>query len=273
MTEADLSNLEGFHFLIVDDQEFVRHIVREALVSTGVRNIATAINGEEAIQLIQARADGKRVDEIGKVPPGTISRATGGFDCVVTDFNMQPVTGLQLLKSIRAGETNAPRDTPVALLTAHSDDHLVACALALDVNAFVVKPVSRIDLLTRVVRALRHVTDLKPASAYAMEEIPGPVSSIALRSLKGAGIAPGVLQEAKPGRRKQRKAASPANTSNAVSVPLEEVVEGSTLLMDVRSEKGVVLLSHGTRMTAQMVQKLMDLKDLAGLADKVWIRL
>jgi len=273
MGVATSAGLAGYHFLVVDDQEFVRHIVREALVSSGVRDIETAINGEEAIELIKARSETNPVDSVGPVKPGTISDSVGGFDCVVTDFNMQPVTGLQLLQDIRTGNTGAPRDTPVALLTAHSDAYLVASALALDVNAFVLKPVSRFDLLTRVVRAMKNYSNPKSIAEYTDEVIPGPISSLALKKHKGAGVAHGVVLDQVAEIRKSKKKVVPQPDGSVQSVRLQDVQPGATLLEDVRSGKGVVLLARGTPMTAQLVDKLLDLKDLPGLTEKILIQL
>ncbi len=259
--------MEGFHFLVVDDQEFVRHIVRQALISAGVKDISAAINGEEALELIKARAakndtDGDMV--AGAVKPGTISRVYGGFDCVITDFNMEPLTGLHVLKGIRTGESGAVRDTPVAILTGHSDDHLVASALALDANAFVIKPVSRLALLSRVVRAMKRPVELKDANRYSLERIPDTISSAALRRKRGAGTSPSVLRD-KP------KTAEPAQ-EREVCVPIKDIEAGSTLLMDVKSSSGTVMLSRGTVMNSSLVEKLLDLKDVAGVSEEVWIR-
>lgn len=275
MSSEELVSLEGLHFLVVDDQEFIRHIVREALTATGVREIHTAINGQEALELIRARvaerADIEPGQDAGPVKPGTINRKYGGFDCVITDFNMHPLTGLHVLKAIRTGESGAVRDTPVTVLTGHSDDHLVASALALDANAFVVKPVSRIALLTRVVRAMKRAVDLKSAAHYAREPIPGPISSTTLRTGKGAGVSPAVILK-KPKTRKPAQAHPVAAEKNAVCVPLIEIREGSTLLTDVTSASGTVMLARGTRMTPMLLDKLLDIKDLTGISDSVWIQ-
>jgi len=63
---------------------------------------------------------------------------TGGYDFVITDWNMPRMTGLDLLKAIRADA--ALKTTPVLLVTAEADKENVIQAAQAGVNNYIVKP-------------------------------------------------------------------------------------------------------------------------------------
>ena len=122
--------------LVVDDVAFNRDIIRQLLRSLGVREIYDARDGQEALEIL---ADN----------PETVN-------FVIADFNMPVMHGLQLLKAVRMGEHRIDRSIPFAMLTAFSDVELVEAALALDVNAFLVKPVSKATFEKRLAAMLEN---------------------------------------------------------------------------------------------------------------------
>lgn len=64
---------------------------------------------------------------------------------------------------------------PLILLTGYTDDAIVKSALELNVNAYVVKPVSRDNLLSKLARVLEMKIDLKKPTAYNAVELPALV--------------------------------------------------------------------------------------------------
>ena len=147
MVKTDLSS---HTILLVDDVTFSRHTVSKLLHGMGTPTVLHAEDGEEALEVLH------------KNPT---------VDFVLSDYNMPNFNGLQLLKAIRTGKTEVKRETPFAMLTGYSDRHLVDMALALDVNAFLTKPVSQKSLSARLGKMLAQDQDnvkssLKPADAY-----------------------------------------------------------------------------------------------------------
>jgi CheY-like chemotaxis protein len=138
--------LDNRHFLVVDDEEFVRVLVTRFLKRSGAASVVTMANGREAIAAIRS------VDV--------------AFDAIITDINMRPMNGIELLRAVRTGAEGLKRNMAVIVLTAHSEAELVAEALALDADAFVVKPVEREILVERIVRVLDHAQPLHPAAWY-----------------------------------------------------------------------------------------------------------
>src|SRR5262249_2017601 len=87
-------------------------------------------------------------------------------------FMMPNVNGLQLLKAIRTGRARCRRDLPVAMLTAVSDQDLVGAALALDVNAFLLKPASVQALSQRIARMLEEPPLVQEPAVYEAVAVP-----------------------------------------------------------------------------------------------------
>ena len=101
-----------------------------------------------------------------------IANQEGNIDCIISDFNMKPRNGLELLSAIRCGlYPRVPRDHVFILLTGHGELEVVKTARALDVNGYIVKPLSIKTLIQTVQRALSKPLVLKPASHYRQVEV------------------------------------------------------------------------------------------------------
>jgi two-component system chemotaxis response regulator CheY len=104
------------NILIVDDYKTMLRIVENLLKQLGFKNIHQATDGEAALKLLRE----------------------GTFGMVISDWNMQPMTGLQLLKEVRAdGKLKA---MPFIMVTAESKTENVLAAKQAGVNNYIVKP-------------------------------------------------------------------------------------------------------------------------------------
>ena len=126
--------LANRHFLVVDDEGFIRTLVARFLKRSGAAAVVEAADGGQAM--------------------AAIASYDMTFDAIISDINMRPVSGIELLRAIRTGAGGLKRNTPVLLLTVHAEAELVAEAMALDADAFVLKPVERKSLIDRVLRVL-----------------------------------------------------------------------------------------------------------------------
>jgi two-component system chemotaxis response regulator CheY len=102
--------------LTVDDFSTMRHIIRNMLRQLGYTNVVEAEDGVEALSLLQREK----------------------VDFVISDWNMPHMSGLDLLKAIRADENL--RLIPVLLVTAEALKEYVVEAVKAGVNSYVVKP-------------------------------------------------------------------------------------------------------------------------------------
>lgn len=107
---------KDMQILAVDDQAAMRGIMKTLLGELGFSNITLANDGVEAFATLQK----------------------GGFDLVVSDWNMPNMSGLELLKAIRAdGELGS---LPVLLVTGEAKKEQIVEAAQSGVNGYVVKP-------------------------------------------------------------------------------------------------------------------------------------
>lgn len=109
---ADLN----MNILIVDDFSTMRRIVRNLLKQLSFNNVDEAEDGDVALEKLK----------------------NGSYDFVITDWNMPNMTGLELLKAIRADEVL--KDLPVLLITAEAEKENVVLAAQAGVNDYIVKP-------------------------------------------------------------------------------------------------------------------------------------
>src|SRR5438477_8783711 len=71
---------------------------------------------------------------IRRPPLSTLFPYTTLFRSLISDVNMPTMNGLELVQRVRSGDTAAPRDLPILMLTGHGDELVVTTALALDVD-------------------------------------------------------------------------------------------------------------------------------------------
>jgi two-component system chemotaxis response regulator CheY len=102
--------------LIVDDYNTMLRIIKNLLRQLGFNNVEEATDGSAALEKLRAN----------------------GFGLVISDWNMEPMTGLQLLKEVRADEDLL--QTPFIMITAESKTENVIAAKEAGVNNYIVKP-------------------------------------------------------------------------------------------------------------------------------------
>jgi two-component system chemotaxis response regulator CheY len=102
--------------LIVDDASAMRRIVRGLLKELGFKNMRESENGQLALDELKKRK----------------------ADFVISDWNMPVMTGLDLLKAIRADEVL--KTTPVLMVTAEAKQENIIAAVQAGVSNYIVKP-------------------------------------------------------------------------------------------------------------------------------------
>jgi two-component system chemotaxis response regulator CheY len=106
----------GMSILVVDDYKTMLRIIRNLLKQLGFSNIDEATDGSAALQKLRS----------------------GKYNLVISDWNMEPMTGLQLLKEVRADEKL--QHLPFIMVTAESKTENVVAAKQAGVNNYIVKP-------------------------------------------------------------------------------------------------------------------------------------
>ena len=109
--------------LVVDDMATMRKIIKNMLGQIGFKNIQEADDGATAWPMIESAI-----------------QANEPFEFIVSDWNMPQMTGLELLKKVRA--TDATKKLPFLMITAEAEQGNVVIAVKAGVSNFIVKPFS-----------------------------------------------------------------------------------------------------------------------------------
>lgn len=121
---------KNLEVLIVEDRQVMLKIIRRLLVQLGYARIDEAIDGVEAL----ARLRDKR------------------YDLILSDWNMEPMSGFELLKRVRADD--ATRETPFVLITAEAKPENILAAKNAGASGYLVKPF-KLDALERTLDGVR----------------------------------------------------------------------------------------------------------------------
>ena len=130
--------IPSLKILVVDDFATMRRIIRNLLQDLGFSNISEADDGKTALPMLQ----------------------NGNFDLLITDWNMPGMSGLDLLKAVRADTRLAK--LPVLVLTAEAKRDQIVEAAQAGVNGYVIKPFTAETLKTKLDKIL---AAMPPASA------------------------------------------------------------------------------------------------------------
>jgi two-component system, chemotaxis family, chemotaxis protein CheY len=107
---------KGMKILIVDDFSTMRRIIKNLLRELGFNNTSEADDGSTALPMLK----------------------NGGFDFLVTDWNMPNMEGIALLKAVRADPLL--KSLPVLMVTAEAKRDQIVEAAQAGVNGYIVKP-------------------------------------------------------------------------------------------------------------------------------------
>jgi CheY-like chemotaxis protein len=121
-------NLHELNYLVVDDLELMRAVTVNQLRGMGLEKIKVARNGAEALELLRSFK----------------------IDIVLSDWNMPVMTGLELLKAIRADAKLAK--IPVLMITAETERQRIEAVISAGVNGLLVKPYNAGSLKARLDR-------------------------------------------------------------------------------------------------------------------------
>jgi CheY-like chemotaxis protein len=121
--------IQALCVLVVDDNQYMRKMVRNLLVNCGIKDIYEAGDGITALDTIR----------------------TVGPDVVVLDCEMPLLSGAELVRIVRSPGVFPMPDIPIIMLSGHGERWRVVEAARLGVNEYLVKPVSAKSLYDRLV--------------------------------------------------------------------------------------------------------------------------
>ena len=120
--------------LVVDDMSTMRRIIKNVLRQIGYTSVEEAADGKEALEKLKG----------------------GGFGLVVSDWNMPVMSGIELLKAIRADAEL--KTLPVLMVTAEAQKENIIEAVQAGVSNYVVKPFTAEALLEKLTKVFAKKT-------------------------------------------------------------------------------------------------------------------
>ena len=119
--------------LIVDDFSTMRRIIKNLLRDLGFNNTAEADDGNTGLPMLQS----------------------GNYDFLVTDWNMPGMTGIDLLRAVRADERL--KSLPVLMVTAEAKKEQIVLAAQEGVNGYIVKPFTAQTLKEKIEKIFERI--------------------------------------------------------------------------------------------------------------------
>ncbi len=133
MAEVDISKL---HILVVEDETYTREVMTRVLKGIGTGKISSAKNGYKALAILQ--------------------EAEWQVDVILLDLQMPRVNGYEFIKKLHNEFEPPLSDTPVIVISGHSEKKAIDRARGLGVGLFLLKPITVDQALTRINAAVRH---------------------------------------------------------------------------------------------------------------------
>jgi len=119
--------------LVVDDFSTMRRIIKNLLRDLGFTNVDEADDGNTALPMLQS----------------------GKYDFLITDWNMPGMSGIELLKSVRAD--GSLKNLPVLMVTAEAKRDQIVSAAQAGVNGYVVKPFTAAVLKEKIEKIFERI--------------------------------------------------------------------------------------------------------------------
>ncbi|MFQ5487947.1 MAG: chemotaxis response regulator CheY [Gammaproteobacteria bacterium] len=124
---------KNMKILIVDDFSTMRRIIKNLLRDLGFNNTSEADDGNTALPMLKG----------------------GGFDFLITDWNMPGMQGIDLLKAVRGDPDLA--SLPVLLVTAEAKKEQIVEAAQAGVNGYIVKPFNAATLKEKIEKIFERI--------------------------------------------------------------------------------------------------------------------
>lgn len=122
----------GMKILIVDDYKTMLRIIKNLLRQLGFEDIEEATDGTMALEKVKEN--------------------NGNFGLIISDWNMEPMTGIELLRHVRSDDKF--KHIPFIMVTAESKSENVIAAKEAGVSNYIVKPFNAETLKSKMVSVL-----------------------------------------------------------------------------------------------------------------------
>jgi two-component system chemotaxis response regulator CheY len=130
--------------LVVDDNEYMRGVIRTVLRAVGITKILEAESGAAAMTVLRENT----------------------IDLAFIDWMMQPMSGAELVRYLRTSEFSPNPYIPIIMVTAHTEAKNITEARDLGVTEFLAKPVTVKSMLERIIAIIERPRPFIRAKEY-----------------------------------------------------------------------------------------------------------
>ena len=120
--------------MIIDDEPFMRKLIIRVLNDIGISNIQEASNGGDALN--------------------QLATSTERPTLIICDLEMPGIDGFEFVRKLRAAKDDQFKNLPVLIVTGHAEPESVRSAVDAGIHGYLVKPISRQALESRIATAL-----------------------------------------------------------------------------------------------------------------------
>lgn len=212
----------NFTILIVEDHKFSRKALVNMLIRAGYENLLCAQDGEEALEKLSKHQ----------------------VDLIITDINMPKINGLELIKSVRQGMTKVPNTTSIIAVTTLSDTATISSCMTLEVDAFLVKPITVQNAQQQIQAAIS-----EPRHLYQRHLYDSVSTDVTLNTSE---------DKPEPDSPKIKEVSSHVVEINALS----QLQDGMVVLQNIHVKTGGCLLKAGTTLNAKLIRRLNELSSI-----------
>ena len=121
--------------LVVDDEPFMRMVIRDCLANNGFNDVVTATSADQSFEMLGMLEGGLAGEPLS-------------VDCILMDIAMPGTDGIEACRRIKNHEDF--RDVPIIMVTSMKDDKLVKEAFEAGAAEYVSKPINEVELITRL---------------------------------------------------------------------------------------------------------------------------
>jgi two-component system chemotaxis response regulator CheY len=136
--------LRDARFLVVDDHQPMREILKSLLYGLGARQVSEARDAAQAFDMLRY----------------------GAFDILLTDYDMAGETGVQLAGKLRRADGNLNRRIPIVMVTGRAEGPVIMAARDAGVDEYLIKPLTTVSLTQKVDAALNRRRPFIETIAY-----------------------------------------------------------------------------------------------------------
>lgn len=140
-------DLHSLNVLVIDDNDYMRVLLKRVLVSLGVARVGEARNGEDAYKQLRTSAP----------------------DIIFCDREMAPLNGLEFVRQLRSAPDSPCPMVPVVMVSSYTELQYVEEARDVGANGYLAKPISPKLLYERICRIIE-----SPGSFIRSKTYKGP---------------------------------------------------------------------------------------------------